>query len=171
MFKIASRDGATTVTTKTVIDLHEYLRYDPDTGYVFFNKPVKGRKKPLTEPLGSVGKQGYLQAEIKGVQYKVHRLAWFLYYGHWPAEQIDHINKDKADNRINNLRCGNSINNHNRDMPKGVSGIVGAHWNSRKKKFTSSIKVNGVKEHLGYFNCPTSAHLAYLLEKRKALDV
>lgn len=157
--------------TKTVIVLQDFLRYDPNTGFVYLKEGTKGRKRGLEEPLGSLGKQGYLQTEIKGKQYKVHRLAWFLHYGEWPNGQIDHINKDKVDNRIDNLRCGNSVNQHNRDMPKGASNLVGAHWNSRKKKFTSSIKVNGVRYHLGYFNCPTAAHLAYLVKKKEALNV
>ena len=157
--------------TKTAIVLEEYLRYEPDTGLIFFNKPVKGRKRPLDQPIGTLSYQGYLQTNIKGVQHKVHRLAWFLHYGVWPVEQIDHINGDKSDNRIINLRCGNSVNQHNRKMPLGRSNKTGAHCVKGSSKFTSSIKVGGIQKHLGYFNCPTAAHFAYLLEKQKVLNV
>lgn len=157
--------------TKTVIVLQDLLRYDPKTGLVYLKNGTKGRKKSVEQPLGSLTKQGYLQTEVKGKQYKVHRLAWLLHYGKWPDGQIDHINKNKADNKIENLRCGNSVNQHNRDMPTGVSNLIGAHWNTRKQKYTSSIKIDGAKHHLGYFNCPTAAHLAYMVRKKEVLSV
>lgn len=157
--------------TKTVVDLSDYVRYEPSTGLLYMKVRVKGRKRPHGEPIGTVGKLGYVQVTLMGTQYKAHRVAWFLYYGKWPDQQIDHINGVKDDNRIENLRCGDSVNQHNRSMPTGVSGLTGAHWCERKRKYKSSIRVDGVNKHLGYFRCPTAAHLAYMEEKRKALDV
>lgn len=157
---------------KTAVVLQDLLRYDPETGFVYLKHNAKGRKKSVEQPLGATTRQGYLQTEIKGKQYKIHRLAWFLYHNKWPEGQIDHINRDKQDNRIVNLRdVTQSVNQHNRDMPTGISKLTGAHWNSRKEKFTSSIKIDGFKHHLGYFNCPTAAHLAYIAKKKEVLDV
>ena len=165
------------MSTKTVSQeeleeyLLEYLSYNPDTGLIHYNKGVKGRKKTIDQPMGTVSLQGYLTTTAKGKQLKVHRLAWFLHYGVWPNNQMDHINKDKTDNRIANLRdVDHSLQQHNRDMPTPTSGLIGAHFNKAKGKWKSSIRVGGKSRHLGYFDCPTAAHLSYMVEKEKVLN-
>src|SRR3990167_1974171 len=52
---------------------------------------------------GCLDDRGYITVRIKRRAYRAHRLAWFITYGYWPKE-IDHINRDKTDNRIENLR-------------------------------------------------------------------
>jgi len=51
------------------------------------------------------------------------------------------------------------------------SGLVGAHWNKKKRKFKSSIKVNGTSKHLGYFNTAEEASIVYSKEKSKCLEL
>lgn len=53
---------------------------------------------------GSLDKDGYLIIKVKGKQFKAHRIVWFLHYGKFPLYEIDHINRNKLDNRIENLR-------------------------------------------------------------------
>lgn len=150
--------------------LRSFLRYDPDTGDLYLTRGVKGRRRKLTEPLGTVGKGGYVQITVKGKQLKAHRVAWFLFYGGWPEGQVDHINKDTSDNRIENLRVGASVNQHNRDIMVGASGLSGAHKSNKKSKpFKSSIKVQGKTKHLGYFKTSEEAHKAYMKEKESLL--
>jgi hypothetical protein len=147
--------------SKTVID---DIRYDPDTGFMWWKKTGKGRK--VDTPIGTVGSQGYRNVTLAGKQYKAHHVVWFIHHGFWP-EELDHINRDKDDNRIENLRLADrSLQNHNRAMPPPSSGMVGANWNKRKQKYKSAIRVGGLNKHLGYFNCPTAAHLAYTREKQ-----
>ena len=68
---------------------------------------------------GSIDKDGYLIIKFKGIQYKAHRIAWVLYYGRFPKDNIDHINNDRTDNRINNLRLlPQRLNCLNRDRNK-----------------------------------------------------
>lgn len=97
--------------------------------------------------------KGYLTISYKGKGYLAHRLAWLLYYGEWPEKQIDHINHDKKDNRIKNLRCVSNFDNH-RNMPRqknNKSGVTGVFWYERYMKWTAYIKVSGHRKHLGYF--------------------
>lgn len=77
--------------------IRTYFNYDYLTGKI--------TRSDRRNSLGSIDHYGYLILKIKGIQYKAHRLAWFLYYGEWPINGIDHINGDKYDNRIKNLRC------------------------------------------------------------------
>jgi hypothetical protein len=141
----------------------EDLIYKSD-GTLWWSKSGSGRN--VNKPIGSKNCQGYLQCTLDRKQRKVHQVVWFIHNGYWP-KSLDHINKDKTDNRIENLREGVSINNHNRDMPLPKSGIIGAHWNKARQKYKSCITLNGKQKHLGYFNCPTAASLAYLKEKEK----
>lgn len=85
-----------------------YVSYDPETGA--FTR--SGR------PFGSFSHpSGYGVLTMFGNQYRMHRVAWALHYGEWPANQIDHINRDRSDNRIANLRDATSReNNANRTM-------------------------------------------------------
>lgn len=153
--------------SKTIL-VWDDLKYYPETGLLYRTKPLRGLN--LSKPIGTLGVGGYLQCTYKSRQYKVHRLIWRVAYGEWPTGQVDHVNKDKSDNRLINLRAGTSLNQHNRDMPLPSSGIVGAHWDKNKGKFKSSIRVDGEDIFLGYFNCPTSASLTYLRKKAGILN-
>lgn len=89
---------------------------------------------------GSIDRYGYLILKVKGKQYKSHRIAWFLYYGKFPKKIIDHINGNKIDNRIVNLRdCNQFVNCNNikRKINKdtGVSGVYIDRTKGLKKNF------------------------------------
>ena len=95
----------------------------------------------------------YLQIQLYAKAYKVHRLIFALFNGFWPNE-IDHINGDAFDNRIENLRaatrsqnCQNTKTQHN-----NTSGVRGVCWHKRLKKWQVRIGNSAKRIHLGYFD-------------------
>ena len=89
-----------------------------------------------------------------------HRLAWFLYYGHLPINLIDHIDGDRSNNKIDNLRdVTHQQNLWNNTKAKGYS------WDKASNKFQAKIAVNGKQKHLGLFNTEQEARNAYLKAK------
>ena len=94
---------------------------------------------------------GYRQVNIDGKFYGAHRLVWLYHYGVWPSDQIDHINRDRTDNRIENLREATDAQNR-RNMSRrhdNTSGHVGVSWCSRTKKWVAQIQHTGKNIFLG----------------------
>ena len=140
---------------------HEQLlasaKYDPDTG-VFTRK---------NKQLGTDNGSGYLKFSVNGKLYFAHRLAWFYVHGAWPDGLVDHINRNKSDNRIINLRVvGHSKNGHNANLSRrnktGYSGVT----KIPSGKFRSCFVKDRKRIHLGYFDTPDQAYSAYLEAKR-----
>lgn len=96
--------------------------------------------------VGSYDKDGYLIIKVKGKQFKAHRIVWLLNYGELPNGEIDHINRNKTDNRIENLRIATrEIQNQNKDFkPNKNTNVVGIYIdNTRGLKKKYSFKHNG----------------------------
>ena len=146
----------------TVERLREALRYDPETG-LFFWRVRTSRRVNMGKPAGNTDAHGYRRIQIDGRRYKAHRLAWLHVYGDWPSKHIDHINCDKADNRLINLREATpSENQYNRGkQSSNTSGHKGVHWNASARKWQAQIKIGRKNKHLGYFDCKTAAHAVY----------
>lgn len=102
----------------------------------------------------SGGASGYRICRILGQNIRTHRVMWAMKNMRWPEGHIDHINHDRSDNRIENLREVSCAENHkNRSMsPNNNSGINGVFYNNGKKKWTARIKVLGKSIHLGHFD-------------------
>ena len=147
--------------------LKELLSYDPDTGLFFWRKIKGGWGKP-GKPAGGTNGEGYRQIGIDRRYYFAHRLAWLYVHGVFPSNCIDHINGDRADNRIANLRAVTvHENNFNVKVIRAASGFKGVYLDKRtKKKWRAVIKVNGHTTTLGRFDEPEDAHEAYLSAKR-----
>lgn len=137
----------------TQSQLKELLHYDPDTG-IFTNKVFRGPKALKNAEVGCINSKGYLTLNIKLKNYKCHRLAWLYIYGVWPKDQIDHINQNKIDNRIANLReVTKSQNGQNTSLrADNTSGHKGVSWSKGHRKWQAQIKVNNVYLYLGYFD-------------------
>lgn len=109
---------------------------------------------------------GYVTFSIRGKTYYEHRLAWFYVFGEWPAEQLDHINRVKSDNRIPNLRlCSASENRYNvpkrRHNTTGAKGVV-FHPKCPHHPYQAKIVVKGRVISLGYYATVEEAASAYL---------
>ena len=110
---------------------------------------------------------------VGGARHYAHRLAWLFATGEWPKETIDHINGDRGDNRIANLRdVPRRINCENQRKARSVNrvgllGVSRATGNRPGKPYTAFIGVRGKSVGLGYFPTAELAHEAYLAAKRR----
>lgn len=141
--------------------LKELLNYNPDTGVFTWANDSK-RVKTGTKA-GTITNQGYVRIKILDKVYMAHRLAWLYVYGVMPSEQIDHINHDKADNRIENLReATNQQNQFNKPKSKySKSNYKGISFHKRSNKWLAQININKVNTYLGIFDTEEEAALAY----------
>lgn len=147
-----------------------HFHYEPETGEIVWRVPTRNGLS-AGDVAGYVA-SGYKRIALFGQCHKAHQIAWLIHYGTWPTASIDHINGDRVDNRIANLRvAGNSINSQNRANPSRnnrTGGYLGVCSTSKgRKPFRAQIKVNGKKLHIGSFMTAEEAHEAYL--KAKAL--
>lgn len=119
---------------------------------------------------GNLNPQGYRLIAVIDRQYLAHRLAWLMVHGAWPTNQIDHINGDRDDNRIENLRDVTGAENaRNRrlqaDNATGRTGVT-AYPFQGQLRFVARIRVGGKLHHLGYF-----ATVEEAAEARRAAEI
>lgn len=106
-----------------------------------------------------LGEDGYIRVNItiKNRLYKVfaHRLVWAWHHGRWPHDLLDHIDQDKSNNAIENLREVCQAENHkNRPLQKNNrSGVTGVYWDKGRNKWHAYIKYNKKYIGLGRFVC------------------
>lgn len=150
--------------------LKELVEYSPDTGEFRYAKSRKGSKYRAGDLLGSLTSVGYMQAQLDGKRYFLHRLAVLYMTGETPSQVVDHINRDKADNRWENLRCTtqqNNCHNQSRAAANNSTGHVGVHrWGG---KYRAKINVGKKQMHLGTFDDPAAAAAAYASAKAALL--
>lgn len=151
----------------TLERLHEAFSYEPDTG-LFRWKIVVRKHGGRTQPgdiAGSPTGNGYLELGLDRETFHLHRLAWFYSYGVWP-QRIDHINRDRGDNRLSNLReVTNKQNQENRGVRhdsstgiKGVQPLPSGRWRA-------SIKHNWKQIHIGCYSTIEEAQLARVMKE------
>lgn len=121
---------------------------------VLYNKVTRGSKAIKDTVAGGIHSKGYLKLGFLGKQYLVHRVIWLLNFGNWPIYEIDHINGDRTDNRINNLQDVTTADNgRNKKIPStNSSGHIGVIWDSARNKWRSELQINGKKKTLGRFD-------------------
>ena len=134
-------------------EIKDFINYCPDNGVFTRKKTTSNRAKQ-----GQICKRrdanGYIVFNINKKTYLGHRVAWFLINGIIPNKmEIDHINRNKSDNRICNLRIVSSSEN-SRNSPitkRNKSGIVGVSWYQNREKWRATIMDENKQIHLGYF--------------------
>ena len=141
----------------TADELRSILHYDPLTGVFTRIKPT--RKCRVGTVPGSFNSKGYFRIMVNGKKYQAHRLAWLYVYGTWPKNQIDHINRNRSDNRIANLRdVTNQQNMCNAgDFSTNTSGRKGVYWDKRDSRWRACITDKGRYLSLGYFDTQAKA--------------
>ena len=163
--------------------LLQLLRYDPETGKLYWRKRtpkwfqaakfpeaacnVWNAQRAEKEAFVSRGSAGYPKGELLGINVLAHRLIWVMHYGAEPAGMIDHLDQDRANNRIENLRVtdysGNAKNQSLRH--NSISGAMGVRWLADRKKWRADIYADGREIFLGNFGTRDEAIMA-----RKAAD-
>jgi hypothetical protein len=110
-----------------------------------------------------------LVGNIFGLRLPAHRVVWAIHRGVWPDGEIDHINGDRADNRISNLRdVTRSENARNAAKPRtNRSGVVGVNWRTSKGKWRAYISEGDRTTHLGYFDDFSEAVNVRIAEERR----
>ncbi len=139
-----------------ICTLKDLLFYNPETG-VFLHRKRRTGVPFAGMVAGSVNTtrgEHYYQICLQGKNWKAHRLAWLYVYGEFPKGDIDHINGDRLDNRISNLRdVTKSENCKNKTLRvDNKSGVSGVYWNKGGAKWHVQIAVNGKRKHLGFFS-------------------
>ena len=145
--------------------LRELVSYDPSTGSLTWKDRVgdgKFNSRLSGKPAFAQPSKGYLTGRMLGGNYKAHRVAWAIYHGEWPSSQLDHINGNRADNRISNLRLVSHAENAKNQRPKtsNKSGEPCVSWYARDRKWWVKITVDGRQKHIGYFDKIEDAVLA-----------
>lgn len=134
------------------VELKELLHYDPKTGLWTWLRT--GRSAGYTD-------KNNIKIKIKGHSYTSQRLAWFYMKGIWPNDRIMHLDKNRFNNRWNNLRESTDseivINTNYKINSTGMKGV----YRNQKTGWGAKIQINHVRKHLGYFRTPQEASNAY----------
>lgn len=150
--------------------LRQLLDYDPATG-VFLWKPranvTRTEKSWNARFAGKVAGRtnaiGYREIAIFGKLYKASRLAWLYMTGEWPADMIDHQDRNRANDSFSNLREATPAQNSQNAKPRSnKTGFQGVFLHKPSGRFTSQIQVARQRISLGYFDTPELAHQAYV---------
>jgi hypothetical protein len=147
--------------------LTEVLDYDPKTGIFIWKIDANARKKKGSRAGFRNSGSGYRHICIFKERFVEHRVAWFYVHGKWPEHEIDHIDRRRYNNAIDNLREATRMQQNGNWSPRsnntsGVRGVVrsGNFW-------VAYITDNYKKKNLGYFPDRESAHAAYVEAARK----
>ena len=172
-------------TDEEKLYINENFRYEPNTGLVYWKKfsTTSGPKRSTKKPTGFVESTGYVRVFFRinnhNEKLLAHRLAWYLYYGEVPTNIIDHIDHNRSNNKIDNLRETNSSKNTRHSsikkakLKKRLEGnCIGVFKrrsnNCIKKPYQALIKVNYKMLSLGYYTTmveAAKARDAYIIEK------
>jgi hypothetical protein len=149
------------VTNPIPEEIKDFISYNPETGECVWKKINSNRVKN-GDTAGSQHTNGYREVSFKNRKYLLHRVIWFIHYGEQPGDkQIDHMNGNRSDNRISNLRLVTQLDNL---LNKKVLGI---YHDKRDGKWYARIRVDGVTKSLGSSPCPLLAGLAYQDAKKQ----
>lgn len=153
---------------------HDYLLkrldYNPETGEFTWKPKVGGPRingrfngRMAGRVAGHSHSSGYIELALDGVKYYAHRLAWFYTHGEWPPEDIDHIDRDRGNNRVSNLRLATRSQNLRNTVvrPYSKTGVKGVKFCKKIGKYVATITLLGQAKYLGLFDDKESAGAAY----------
>jgi len=139
--------------------VQKFFTYNKNTGKLYWKSAHSWKNRHIinsrnaNKEAGVVSNNGYLIVGLKQKWYKVHRIIWLYIYGYFPENCIDHINRNKTDNRIENLReVSNQCNVRNSKIAKNnKSTIKGVSWHKETSKWVVKIRLNGKNYYLGVY--------------------
>lgn len=140
-------------------ELKKVLNYDPESGELRWLEQM-GAHVWAGDIAGTLRKDGYLMIRFRGNGYLSHRVAYALMTGNWPDGEIDHIDRDKLNNKWSNLRLASrSLQNHNKgDYKNNRTGYKGV--NLKEGKYVARVQIENKRHHLGYFGTAQEAYEA-----------
>jgi hypothetical protein len=144
-------------------ELKRLVRYED--GKLYWLETGTGRKAGA---IGYVENHGYRRVKIEGIRYLVHRLVWLFFHGVMPENMIDHIDGNRDNNRVENLRevtNAENLQNQTKAMNTNLTGFLGVSFKPHFNKYIARIRKDGKLTHLGSFNTAEEAHQAYLIAK------
>jgi HNH endonuclease len=148
----------------TLSDVAAIVSYDSDSG--IFTRRKSAPHAPVGAVCGMLHHAGYILIRVRCFRIPAHRLAWMFSHGEWPSTDVDHIDGDRSNNRIANLRlalgCGNAQNSARRKDNK--TGFKGVSYFPRNRKWGAQIQSKGERLFIGLFTSPELAHAAYSAE-------
>ncbi|SHI79436.1 HNH endonuclease [Aureimonas altamirensis DSM 21988] len=144
-----------------VSTLHDMLRYDPETGALYWRRAVGPKKAGSL--VAKASPDGYVRIGIKGRTYSAHRVIWKMMTGSDPVAEIDHRDGDRSNNMWANLReashydnmCNSGAYSKTSGLPRGVAK------NTASSGYSAQIQKNHRMIHIGVFATPEEAHAAY----------
>ena len=144
--------------------LKELFDYDRVSGCLIWRTTGAGRKRAVAgyNPVPSLYEKEYIQIRIEGKLYKAHRLVWLYVHGKWPKNDVDHIDGNSRNNRVENLReatMSQNLANRSAQNKNNTSGHRGVYFDKSKKKWCAEVTVVGKKLHLGTFSTIEQAAL------------
>ena len=134
-------------------ELQSQLNYDPETG-IFTRLVSNSPGVKVGSVAGTINSStGYVRIQIFGNRYQAHRLAWLYMYGEFPSKQMDHLDHNRINNVISNLRCASNQENLKNQTKRrnNTSGVTGVSWFKPTEKWRAQVTVNGKNKHLGCF--------------------
>ncbi len=159
------------MTTLTADDVRRLFNYVTETGKLIRAVRTSNRIR-VGDEAGQKNTTGHLQCRVHGRLYLVHRLIWMFVHGKFPEGEIDHIDGNKENNRLCNLRDVShteNMQNIKKAFAGSKTGLLGAYPHKATGKFAAAIRMNGKQIHLGLFETSADAHAEYLRAKRTKL--
>ena len=145
--------------------LNDFFCCDPELGLLFWKERPREmfttkaswasfNSRCANKPcFFTVGNHGYKTGRVLGIDILAHRLIWALAFQEWPTGEIDHIDGDRLNNSISNLRdVKRSTNGQNiKRSTRNSSGRTGVSFNKAQGKWAAYIQSEGIYSHLGLF--------------------
>lgn len=146
-------------------DALEFFNYED--GKLSWKKRL-ARRTVVGKQISFVENTGYIRVRFKGKLYSVHQLIFLMHHGYIP-EYIDHIDGDKLNNRIENLRSATKSENalNKKVRVDSFSGIKNVHWYAPLNKWAVKLSVNKKQKHIGYFSDLELAELVAIEAREK----
>lgn len=144
------------------------FRYNEATGelvWIAFANPWRPGQAKLGRVVGGDDGHGYRMCALLGHKFKVHQVVWLMHHGELPSMPLDHADRDRRNNRIENLRMATDSQNLSNTIAQ-VRPLAGIKKDQKGRGYSANITINGRKRYLGYFATAELAHAAYVSATR-----